>query len=92
MCHLCITLYFIHFSIWQVGVPVYKEGTEVKPAQIAKNGLEEAKKKNIDVVVVDTAGRLQVCLNSTFLFFLSDGYILGGQLKMTYANEFCFKH
>lgn len=44
----------------QVGVPVYKEGTEVKPAQIAKNGLEEAKRKNIDVVVVDTAGRLQI--------------------------------
>ncbi|ONK77581.1 uncharacterized protein A4U43_C02F8120 [Asparagus officinalis] len=44
----------------QVGVTVYKEGTEVKPSQIAKNGLEEAKKRNIDVVIVDTAGRLQI--------------------------------
>ncbi|XP_002530328.2 signal recognition particle 54 kDa protein, chloroplastic [Ricinus communis] len=44
----------------QVGVPVYTEGTEVKPSEIAKRGLEEAKKKNIDVVIVDTAGRLQI--------------------------------
>lgn len=52
---------------------VYKEGTQVKPAQIAKNGLEEAKKKKIDVVIVDTAGRLQVLLEtfSCFLFSLS---------------------
>ncbi|OWM82534.1 signal recognition particle 54 kDa protein, chloroplastic [Punica granatum] len=44
----------------QVGVPVYTAGTDVKPAEIAKQGLEEAKRKNIDVVVVDTAGRLQI--------------------------------
>ncbi|KAF2307643.1 hypothetical protein GH714_030545 [Hevea brasiliensis] len=44
----------------QVGVPVYTEGTEVKPSEIAKRGLEEAKKKSLDVVIVDTAGRLQI--------------------------------
>ncbi|TVU26883.1 hypothetical protein EJB05_29454 [Eragrostis curvula] len=44
----------------KVGVPVYSEGTEAKPSQIAKNGLKEAKGKNTDVVIVDTAGRLQV--------------------------------
>ncbi|KAF3321796.1 signal recognition particle protein [Carex littledalei] len=44
----------------QVGVPVYSEGTDVKPSQIARNGVEEAKKKKIDVIVVDTAGRLQI--------------------------------
>ncbi|KAK1310235.1 hypothetical protein QJS10_CPA08g01464 [Acorus calamus] len=44
----------------QVGVPVYTEGTDVKPSEIAKRGVEEAKKKNIDVVIVDTAGRLQI--------------------------------
>ncbi|KAJ6743255.1 hypothetical protein OIU85_017242 [Salix viminalis] len=44
----------------QVGVSVYTEGTDVKPSEIAKKGLEEAKKKNIDVVIVDTAGRLQI--------------------------------
>jgi SRP54-type protein, GTPase domain len=54
-----------------VGVPVYTEGTEVKPSQIARNGVEEAKKKKIDVIVVDTAGRLQVGLMSYFLKYLS---------------------
>lgn len=44
----------------QVGVPVYAAGTEVKPSVIARQGLEEAKKKNIDVVIMDTAGRLQI--------------------------------
>ncbi|KAE8023366.1 hypothetical protein FH972_009072 [Carpinus fangiana] len=44
----------------QVDVPVYTAGTEVKPSDIAKQGLEEAKKKNIDVVIMDTAGRLQI--------------------------------
>ncbi|XP_039126192.1 signal recognition particle 54 kDa protein, chloroplastic [Dioscorea cayenensis subsp. rotundata] len=44
----------------QVGVPVYSEGTDIKPAEIAKRGLNEAKKKSVDVVIVDTAGRLQI--------------------------------
>ncbi|WVZ60176.1 hypothetical protein U9M48_010229 [Paspalum notatum var. saurae] len=44
----------------KVGVPVYSEGTEAKPSQIAKNGLKEAKGKKTDVIIVDTAGRLQV--------------------------------
>lgn len=43
-----------------MGVPVYSEGTEAKPTQITKNAMEEAKSKNIDAIVVDTAGRLQV--------------------------------
>ncbi|KAG8091299.1 hypothetical protein GUJ93_ZPchr0011g27899 [Zizania palustris] len=44
----------------QVGVPVYSEGIEEKPSRIAKSGLKEAKSKKTDVVIVDTAGRLQV--------------------------------
>lgn len=44
----------------QVDVPVYTTGTGVKPAEIAKQGLQEAKRKNIDVVIMDTAGRLQI--------------------------------
>ncbi|KAE9445780.1 hypothetical protein C3L33_22318, partial [Rhododendron williamsianum] len=47
-------------SLGQVDVPVYTAGTGVKPAEIAKQGLQEAKKKNIDVVIMDTAGRLQI--------------------------------
>ncbi|RYR03879.1 hypothetical protein Ahy_B06g083275 isoform A [Arachis hypogaea] len=44
----------------QVDVPVYTAGTDVKPSEIAKQGLADAKKKKIDVVIVDTAGRLQI--------------------------------
>ncbi|CAN6357668.1 unnamed protein product [Urochloa humidicola] len=44
----------------KVGVPVYSEGTDAKPSQIAKNGLKEAKSQKTDVIIVDTAGRLQV--------------------------------
>ncbi|KAK9289753.1 hypothetical protein L1049_007912 [Liquidambar formosana] len=44
----------------QVDVPVYTAGTEVKPSEIARQGLAEAKKKNVDVVIMDTAGRLQI--------------------------------
>ncbi|KAJ9565215.1 hypothetical protein OSB04_001181 [Centaurea solstitialis] len=44
----------------QVDVPVYAVGTDIKPAEIARQGLQEAKKKNVDVVIMDTAGRLQI--------------------------------
>jgi len=51
----------------KVGVPVYSEGTDAKPSQIAKNGLKEGKSQKKDVIIVDTAGRLQV----TFMFVAS---------------------
>lgn len=44
----------------QVGVPVYSAGTQIKPAEIARKGLEEARKKNVNVVIMDTAGRFQI--------------------------------
>ncbi|CAH9127775.1 unnamed protein product [Cuscuta epithymum] len=44
----------------QVGVPVYTAGTDIKPVDIARQGLAEAKIKKIDVVIMDTAGRLQI--------------------------------
>ncbi|KAI5068719.1 hypothetical protein GOP47_0017064 [Adiantum capillus-veneris] len=44
----------------QVDVPVFEAGNQIKPAEIAKLGLAEARKKSVDVVIVDTAGRLQV--------------------------------
>ncbi|KAG9130985.1 hypothetical protein Leryth_006749 [Lithospermum erythrorhizon] len=44
----------------QVDVPVYAAGTEIKPAEIARQGLAEARKKNVDVVIMDTAGRLEI--------------------------------
>lgn len=43
----------------QVGVKVYDEG-KADPVKIAKNALSLAKKENYDVVIIDTAGRLQL--------------------------------
>ena len=44
----------------QIGVPVYTEEGSKDPVQIARNAVKEAKLKGINVVVVDTAGRLAV--------------------------------
>ncbi|CAI7825382.1 unnamed protein product [Closterium sp. NIES-54] len=44
----------------QVGVPVYAEGTDARPVDIARQGVAAAKKAGVDVVIVDTAGRLQI--------------------------------
>jgi len=44
----------------QINVPVYDEGTSAKPIDIAKRGVEAAKQANATVVIIDTAGRLQI--------------------------------
>lgn len=44
----------------QVGVPVYTEEGSKNPVEIAKHAIAEAKSKGVNVVIVDTAGRLAV--------------------------------
>ena len=44
----------------QVGVPVYSEEGNKNVVEIAGNAIKEAKTKNYDVVIIDTAGRLAV--------------------------------
>ncbi|MHB8647614.1 MAG: signal recognition particle protein, partial [Thermomicrobiales bacterium] len=44
----------------QVGVPVHEEGTSVPPVQIVRNALADAKARGAQVVIIDTAGRLQI--------------------------------
>ncbi len=44
----------------QINVPVYSEPDSKNPVDIAKNAIAEAKAKNLDLVIVDTAGRLAV--------------------------------
>ena len=44
----------------QLQIPVYSEGTEVRPPVIARNALAFARQNNHQVVIVDTAGRLQI--------------------------------
>jgi signal recognition particle subunit SRP54 len=44
----------------QIGVPVYADLENKNPVLIAEHALKEAKDKNIQVLIVDTAGRLAV--------------------------------
>ncbi|MBO7169553.1 MAG: signal recognition particle protein [Clostridia bacterium] len=43
-----------------VGVPVFSMGTGLSPVDIAKAGVEQAKRNGNDLVFIDTAGRLQI--------------------------------
>lgn len=40
-------------------IPVYQKGYKDDPANIAKEALNEAKNKKFDVLLIDTAGRMQ---------------------------------
>jgi len=44
----------------QIGVDVYNERENKNPVDIAKNAIKEARAKNKNVVIIDTAGRLAV--------------------------------
>ena len=44
----------------QINVPFYEEGTSDSPPNIVKRGLKHAKDRGADIVLVDTAGRLQI--------------------------------
>ncbi|WP_251920355.1 signal recognition particle protein [Ligilactobacillus salivarius] len=43
-----------------IDVPVFSLGIDVDPVEIVRQGLEEAKDKKNDYVIIDTAGRLQI--------------------------------
>ncbi len=43
----------------QLGIPVFEMG-QADPVEIAKSGLQEARQKGYDLVILDTAGRLHV--------------------------------
>ena len=44
----------------QLNIPVYEEGTDVSPVDIATHAVEHAKAHGNDVVILDTAGRLHI--------------------------------
>ena len=50
----------LHVVGESVGVPVYSEPDNKNVVEIAQNALREAKQKNYNVVIIDTAGRLAV--------------------------------
>ncbi|HHN93191.1 MAG TPA: signal recognition particle protein [Anaerolineae bacterium] len=44
----------------QLELPVYSEGQQAPPPKICANGVKEARRRGYDVVILDTAGRLQI--------------------------------
>jgi fused signal recognition particle receptor len=52
-------------KIWggRVGVPVVDRGMNVSPASVAFDAVAEGIKQGVDIVIIDTAGRLQTKLN-----------------------------
>ena len=43
----------------QINVPIYREDNK-NPVEIAKNSISYAKENNLDYIIIDTAGRLQI--------------------------------
>ncbi len=43
-----------------VNIPVFSMGTKISPVEIAKAGIEHARKNGHDMVFIDTAGRLHI--------------------------------
>jgi fused signal recognition particle receptor len=52
-------------KIWasRVGVPIVEKGMNVSPASVAFDAVDQAVKQDVDVLIIDTAGRLQTKLN-----------------------------
>jgi signal recognition particle subunit SRP54 len=44
----------------QLNIPVYSEGTQASPPDIARNALAKARSEGATHVIIDTAGRLQI--------------------------------
>lgn len=83
----------------QIKVPVYTEEGNQDPVKIAKAAIKEAKLKNHDVVIVDTAGRLAIdeammneisnikkAINPDEILFVVDS--MTGQDAVNTAKEF----
>ncbi len=44
----------------QINIPVFDLGKDADPVEIARQGVQKAKADGVDVVIIDTAGRLQI--------------------------------
>ncbi len=83
----------------QLNIPVYAETGTIKPEQVAKKGLEEAKKLSSSYVIVDTVGHVQIdnedaaalkslhkVLEPTEVLLVADA--MTGQEAVTAAEQF----
>ena len=63
---LDVGYWLVIFSSWKI--PIFEKGYEKDPAVVAKEAIQEATRNGSDVVLVDTAGRMQVsCLAGIIL-------------------------
>lgn len=49
-------------------IPIFEKGYEKDPAIVAKEAIQEASRNGSDVVLVDTAGRMQVYIRYYMIF------------------------
>lgn len=83
----------------QLDVPVFTLGSQVAPAEIARQALMEAHKTSRDVLILDTAGRLQIdetlmqeleeikaAVKPTEILLVVDAMV--GQVAVEVADEF----
>lgn len=83
----------------QLNLPVFSEGTDVKPEQICADALVEARRIGATIMIVDTAGRLHIDqqmmdevarlrqqLHPAEVLFVADA--MAGQDAVTAAEEF----
>ncbi len=82
-----------------LGISIFEQGTDVSPLEISKNAIEYAKANNHDVVLIDTAGRLEIdeqlmtelvdikdAVNPNEILLVVDA--LSGQNAVNVASEF----
>ncbi len=50
----------LHVIGEQLGVPVYSQAGAADPVQVCRDGIAQAKANGVDVVILDTAGRLAI--------------------------------
>ncbi|MGL1930193.1 MAG: signal recognition particle protein [Desulfotalea sp.] len=83
----------------RIGVPVHPSTTETKPVDICKQAIAEARAKDYDTVILDTAGRLhvdeslmtelkeiQAAVSLSEVLFVADS--MTGQDAVTVADKF----
>lgn len=46
----------------RAGVPVYDQGKDASPVDVARKGVTKGRDEGFDAVIIDTAGRLQASL------------------------------
>lgn len=83
----------------QLNIPVYDEGIQRDPVDIARNGVRFAMERGLNPVIIDTAGRLQIderlmqelvnvknAVNPTEILLVADA--MTGQEAVNVAEEF----